>query len=72
MSIQNFAENAPFITYTSAAGAVTVWGLHISDVAVIVSSLAAVSGAVIQVLSYLERRRSRRGVEETTEDGEAH
>lgn len=73
MSLSDLTTNAPYITFTGAAGAVTGWGLHISDVAVIVSSFAALCGAVIQVLTYLERRRnSRRGVEETNENGETH
>lgn len=65
-------SNAHYVTYASAASAVTVWGLHISEIAVMVSSLAAVCGALIQVLSYLDRRRSdrQRGVTETETNGE--
>jgi hypothetical protein len=63
---------ASALTYTAAAGAATVWGLHLSDVAVMVSSLAAVCGASIQVMLYLDRRREgRRGVE-TKDNGETH
>jgi len=73
MSLSDFTAHSPYITFGAASVTVTGWGLHVSDVAVIVSSLAAVCGAVIQVLSYLERHRSRRGVEETTNaDTEAH
>lgn len=65
------SDNAHYVTYTSTAGAVTVWGLHLSELAVMVSSLAAICGAVIQVLSYLDRRRSARR-EETDDHGETH
>lgn len=65
-------DAAPLATYAAASTAITVWGLHLSDFAVIVSSLAAVCGAVIQVLSYLERQRERAGGEETSHDGETH
>lgn len=63
MNLADAADKAHYATYTGAAGAVTLWGLHINEVAVIVSSVAALSGAVIQVLSYLDRRAAvRRGV----------
>lgn len=57
------ANNAHIATYVSATSAVTLWGLHISEFAVIVSSLAAVCGAVIQVLNYLDHRAKRRRLE---------
>lgn len=57
------ASKAHYVTYAASASTVTAWGLHINEVAVIVSSVAALSGAVIQVLSYLDRRAAvRRGV----------
>lgn len=67
MTLDQVNTSAPYVTYASAAGAVTVWGLHVSDIAVIVSSIAAVSGAVIQVMSYLERRSGSRGTETNAE-----
>lgn len=71
MALSNtVTENAHLVTYTAAASAVTVWGLHISELAVMVSSLAATCGAVIQVLSYLDRRRASRRDVETEHDGE--
>ena len=70
MTLDQLNTNAHYATYAATAVSVTGWGLHLSDVAVIVSSFAATCGAVIQVLSYLERRRSpARGVEETKPDG---
>lgn len=64
--------NAHYVTYTSATSALTVWGLHLSDIAVMVSALAAICGAVIQVISYLDRRAERRSRgEETSDHGEA-
>lgn len=63
MTLTEAADKAHYVTYPAAAGAVTVWGLHINEVAAIVASVAALSGAVIQVLSYLDRRAAvRRGV----------
>lgn len=67
---QNVAGNAHYATYLSATGAVTLWGLHLSELAVMVSSLAAVCGAVIQVLSYLDRHNARRRRKETDHHGE--
>lgn len=51
---------APAGTYTAAAASVAAWGLHISDVAVILSSLAAIGGVMFQGLIYLEQRRAGR------------
>lgn len=68
---QNVAGNAHYATYISATGAVTLWGLHLSELAVMVSSLAAVCGAVIQVLNYLDHRAKRRR-QETEHHGETH
>lgn len=72
MSLLPLPVNAHLATYPGAALAVTAWGLHLSDFAVIVSSMAAVCGAVTQILSYLERRReAARGVKaaETYQNG---
>lgn len=64
------SSNAHNVTYAATAGTVTFWGLHLSELAVMVSSFAALCGAVIQVLSYLDRRRERRN-EETDDNGKA-
>lgn len=78
-------ENAHVATYTFAASTMTVWGLHMGDLAAIVSTFAAVCGVALQVMSYLDRRARRkqvmsyldsraarrRGVE-TTDDGETN
>lgn len=83
MNLSEFTPAANYVTYTAAASTVTFWGLHISDVAVMVSSLAALCGAATQVAAYLERRerrhrrsfwRRRRGVKaaENYQDGETH
>lgn len=63
--------NAYVGTYAAAAGTATAWGLHLGDLGVMVSSLAAVCGAVIQVLNYLDTRRKRARGEETDTHGKA-
>lgn len=69
----HISTNAHYVTYTSAAGTMIAGGLHVPEIAVMVSSLAAVCGAVIQVLSYLERRPGRpKGDTETKDNGETH
>lgn len=79
MNLDDITQNAHYVTYAAAASTATFSGLHISDIAVMVSSLAAVSGAAIQLLVYLERRgrqrrrwlsRVARGVSETKSDGD--
>jgi len=69
---ENLSTNAHIATYTSATSAVTLWGLHVSELAVIVSSLAAICGAVIQVMTYLDRRSAPRRGEETNDHGETY
>ena len=64
------ADNTHYVTYAASAGSLTLWGLHTSELAVMVSSFAALCGAVIQVLTYLDRRRSRRD-KETDDHGKA-
>lgn len=44
-------------TIGSAATSATLWGLHLSDLGVIISSLAAVCGVVIQLMLYLNTRK---------------
>lgn len=53
---------AAVATYSSAASAGVFWGLHLSDLGVVVSSLAAVCGVVIQLMLYLNtRKETKRG-----------
>lgn len=65
---------APISTYTAAAASISAWGLHISDIAVICSSLAAVGGMVLQSLIYREQRIASRQAkarhEETTDEAD--
>lgn len=75
MNLNDITQHAPYVTYTASASAVTFWGLHISDFAVMVTALAAVAGAATQVLTYLDRRRiDRRGAKavEIYQNGETH
>lgn len=73
MSIATLLQDrAHLATYAGASGAITLWGLHLNELGVIVSSLAALCGAVIQVLTYLDRKRAserRKGDEETPSNG---
>lgn len=48
-------DNAAAVTLGGAGSAVMFWGLHISDIAVIVSAFAAVLGVVLQF--YVAMRR---------------
>lgn len=59
MAVPNHASQlqAAAATYSSAASAGVFWGLHLSDLGVIISSLAAVVGAVVQVMLYLNNRK---------------
>lgn len=71
MSLQDTNPHATLATFGGAATSLTVWGLHLGDFAVMVSAIAAVCGAVIQVLSYLDRRAAARKVVETDQHGKA-
>jgi uncharacterized membrane protein len=59
---------APIGTYTAAAASISAWGLHVSDIAVILSSLAAISGVVLQVLIYREQRNTGRRPKASNEE----
>lgn len=48
ISYYKIAEHAPNFTYGATASTAILWGLHLSDVAVIVSALAAVGGFALQ------------------------
>lgn len=51
-------SHAPTVTYAATGSAVVLWGLHASDIAVIMSSFASVCGVLLQV--YLAIHRIRR------------
>lgn len=56
-------------TYSSATSAGVLWGLRVSDLGVVVSSLAAICSVVIQLLLYLNsRKETRRGHTKTKRD----
>lgn len=51
------AENSPVVTYTGAGVTVLFWGLHLSDVCMILSTLATLCGVALQVVLALHRIR---------------
>lgn len=73
------AENAPGATYTATGATVLFWGLHVSDVAVLLSAIASIAGVVLQFYLALHRLRrlerdqdaSRRVVSALAESGRA-
>jgi hypothetical protein len=68
MSVQQYLTNpnthAAAATMTGAASAATFWGLKVSDLGVMVSSLVAVCGLLIQIGLFIETRRHNRAREE--------
>ena len=66
---------APLSTLTAASATFAGWGLHLSDVAVIISSLAAICGVSLQFLIYREQRITARRLaasNEGTKPDETH
>lgn len=56
------AENAPGVTYGGATASIALWGLHISEICVIVSTLVSVLGLALQIwLATYRIRRLERG-----------
>lgn len=53
------AENAQAFTYTSAGGTLVFWGLHISDIAAIISTMCAIAGVSLQFYMAFRRRRAK-------------
>lgn len=47
-AVQAAQDNAPTITYTAAGSTAVMWGLHLSDIGVIVSAFATVLGVILQ------------------------
>lgn len=52
------ADNAPTMTYAATGATVLFWGLHVSDIAVLISALASILGVTLQF--YLAMHRIRR------------
>lgn len=56
-------DNAPGITYGSAAATVTLWGLHISDIAALIAAFASLAGVALQCYVAIHRiRRLEKGL----------
>ena len=61
--IDTATSAAQYTTYAGTSATVLLWGLHISDIAVILSAFASVSGVALQFylavhkLNRLERRQ---------------
>lgn len=49
MAIHQDLEHAATLTYTGTASTVVFWGLHLSDIAVIISAGAALGGFLLQL-----------------------
>lgn len=47
-AVQTAQDNAPAITYTAGGSTAVLWGLHLSDIGVIVSAFATVLGVILQ------------------------
>lgn len=43
------ADKVPFVTYGGAASTVVIWGLHLSELAAIVSAGVAIIGLGVQI-----------------------
>jgi hypothetical protein len=54
------AENANVITYAGAGGTIVFWGLHVSEIAAIISTFCAVCGLALQFYVALRRRRQQK------------
>ena len=75
--IDTATSAAQYTTYAGTTSAVLFWGLHISDIAVILSAFASVSGVALQFylaihkLNRLERRQGMH-IEVTKALSESH
>jgi hypothetical protein len=49
------ADNGPALTYSATGAAVLFWGLHVSDIAVMVSALASLLGVSLQFYLAMHR-----------------
>lgn len=50
-------ENAPAITYTGGGSAFVLWGLHLSDIGVLISMAATLAGVFLQVYVTMHKMR---------------
>lgn len=50
-------NNAPSVTYTAGVTSIVFWGLHLSDIAVMLSAFASVCGVGLQFYVALHRIR---------------
>lgn len=48
MDIQSHLAKAPIVTFSSTASTFVIWGLHLSDLAAIVSACVALCGLGVQ------------------------
>lgn len=46
--------------YSGAAGAVVIWGLRLSDLGVIISTVIALAGFAVQIYVFIARERRER------------
>lgn len=56
--LERFADNSPAATVTAGAATAVFWGLHVSDICMILSTFATVCGLALQF--YLATTRIRR------------
>lgn len=57
-------ENPIYVTQTSAVTSLTLWGLHISDIAALIAALAAVMGVALQWYVAMHKiRRLEKGLD---------
>lgn len=56
-SVHAVMDNSPALTYTAGASTVVFWGLHLSDIAVILSALATIFGVALQFYVAMHRIR---------------
>jgi hypothetical protein len=59
-NLTKVAENAAGFTYSAAGSTIIIWGLHISEIAAIVSTICAVCGLSLQVYVVLIRRKANK------------
>jgi hypothetical protein len=62
--LKGVLENAPAVTYGGAAATLTLWGLHISDIAALMAAFASLAGVGLQFYVAMHRiRRLEKGLE---------
>lgn len=57
--ITKVLESGPTVTYAGAGSTLVFWGLHISDIAAIISTLCAVIGVGLQIYVVFRRNRHK-------------